>query len=198
MGLGIIGFHWRGRLQLSVHHFLISFDYVCILSNTLLGCTVRNTTLLSLWTLHIISHLHRSLWISPLGCHSILAAHYGHHSHFFLFSNFNFFNLYFTLEYSWFTTLLCSGVQQNNSIIHIRISILFQILFPFRLLQNIEQSSLWYTVGPCLSIFFFQLHWVGLRCCVQALCGCGKRGLLFIAVCRLLIVVGSLVAEHRL
>ena len=28
------------------------------------------------------------------------------------------------------------------------LSILFQILFPFRLLQNIEQSSLCYTVGP--------------------------------------------------
>ena len=25
----------------------------------------------------------------------------------------------------------------------------FQILFPYRLLQNIEYSSLWYTVGPC-------------------------------------------------
>ena len=30
-------------------------------------------------------------------------------------------------------------------------SILFQILFPFRLLHNIEQSSLRYTVGPCWS-----------------------------------------------
>ena len=30
-------------------------------------------------------------------------------------------------------------------------SILFQILSPFRLLHNIEQSSLCYTVGPCWS-----------------------------------------------
>ena len=29
------------------------------------------------------------------------------------------------------------------------IYILFQILFPFKLLQSIEQSSLCYTVGPC-------------------------------------------------
>ena len=29
------------------------------------------------------------------------------------------------------------------------ISILFQIIFPFKLLQNIEQSSLRYTVGLC-------------------------------------------------
>ena len=51
--------------------------------------------------------------------------------------------------------VLVSGVQQSNSVIHIHVYILFQILFPFRLLQNIEQSSLCYTVGPCwLSIIF--------------------------------------------
>ena len=46
--------------------------------------------------------------------------------------------------------VLVSGVQQGDSVtLHIHVSILFQILFPFRLLQNIEQSSLCYTVGPC-------------------------------------------------
>ena len=45
--------------------------------------------------------------------------------------------------------MLVSGVQQSDSVQHIHVSILFQILFPFRLLQNIEQSSLCYTVGPC-------------------------------------------------
>ena len=51
--------------------------------------------------------------------------------------------------------MLVSGVQQNDSVIHLHVPILFQILFPRRLLQNIEQSSLCYTVGPCwLSIFF--------------------------------------------
>ena len=45
--------------------------------------------------------------------------------------------------------VLVSGVQQSDSAIHIHVSILFQILFPFRLLHNIEQSSLCYTVGPC-------------------------------------------------
>ena len=29
------------------------------------------------------------------------------------------------------------------------LSIIFQVLFPFRLLQSTEQSSLCYTVGPC-------------------------------------------------
>ena len=42
-----------------------------------------------------------------------------------------------------------SGLQQSDSVIHIDVSILFQILFLFTLLQSIEQSSLCYTVGPC-------------------------------------------------
>ena len=54
--------------------------------------------------------------------------------------------------------MLVSGVQQSDSVIHLHVPILFQILFPFRLLQNIEQSSLCYTVGPCLlSILLFNL-----------------------------------------
>ena len=45
--------------------------------------------------------------------------------------------------------VLVSGEQQSDSVTHIHVSILFQILFPFRLLQNIVQSSLCYTVGSC-------------------------------------------------
>ena len=39
---------------------------------------------------------------------------------------------------------------------------------------------------------------LGLHCCAWAFSSCGERGLLFIAVHGLLIVVASLVAEHRL
>ena len=46
--------------------------------------------------------------------------------------------------------MLVSGVQQSDSYIYIYI--LFQILFRYRLLQDIEYRSLFYTVGPCLSI----------------------------------------------
>ena len=42
-----------------------------------------------------------------------------------------------------------SSVQQSDSVIHIHITILFQILFSFRLLHNTKQSSLYYTVGLC-------------------------------------------------
>ena len=39
---------------------------------------------------------------------------------------------------------------------------------------------------------------LGLRCCTLGFFSCVERGLLFVAVCRLLIAVASLVAEHRL
>ena len=44
--------------------------------------------------------------------------------------------------------VLVSGIQQIDSVVQIHIFILFHILFPFRLLQNIEQSSMCYTVAP--------------------------------------------------
>ena len=37
-----------------------------------------------------------------------------------------------------YDVVLVSGVQQSDSVINIHISILLQILFPYRLLQNIE------------------------------------------------------------
>ena len=43
---------------------------------------------------------------------------------------------------------LVSGVQQSESVTHIHISILLQILFPYRPLQSIKQHSLFYTLGP--------------------------------------------------
>ena len=39
---------------------------------------------------------------------------------------------------------------------------------------------------------------LGLRCCVWAFSSCGERGLLFVAVHELLIVVASLGVEHGL
>ena len=45
--------------------------------------------------------------------------------------------------------VLVSYIQQSDSVLHIHVSILFQTLFLFSLLQNIEQNSLCYAVGPC-------------------------------------------------
>ena len=57
----------------------------------------------------------------------------------------------------------------------------------------------------CCSVLFCFINLVilflavlGLHCCTRAFSSCGERGLLFIAVRRLLIVVASLVAEHGL
>ena len=52
-----------------------------------------------------------------------------------------------------------------------------------------------------LSIYLFIylcMAALGLCCCVRAFSSCGERGLLFIAVCGLLIAVASLVVEHGL
>ena len=55
------------------------------------------------------------------------------------------------------------------------------------------------------SVFFFIFKFIylflatlGLRCCTWAFTSRSERGLLFVAVCELLIVVASLVVEHGL
>ena len=53
--------------------------------------------------------------------------------------------------------VLVSGIQHSDSVIHIHVSILFQILFPFSLLHNIEQSSLCSTVGPKYSSVYMSI-----------------------------------------
>ena len=70
---------------------------------------------------------------------------------------------------------------------------------------NLNTIAIWY---PSLSIKNIWIYFIlfiylfmaalGLCCCAQAFSSCGKRRLLFVAVRGLLIVVASLVAEHRL
>ena len=71
--------------------------------------------------------------------------------------------------------------------------------------ENISLSSVSIKQGlgaVCLffvfCFLFFFLAALGLRCCARAFSSCGERGLLFVAVRGLLIVVASLVAEHGL
>ena len=47
-------------------------------------------------------------------------------------------------------------------------------------------------------IIYLFLTALGLRCCLRVFHSCGKRGLLFVAVHGLLILVASLVAERGL
>ena len=54
-----------------------------------------------------------------------------------------------------YNVVLVSSVQQSDSVIYIFISIVFQGLFPYGLLQNIKSSSLCYTAGSnLLSILY--------------------------------------------
>ena len=52
-------------------------------------------------------------------------------------------------------------------------------------------------MGTILFIYLFMAV-LGLCCCARAFSSCGERGLLFVAVHGLLIVMDSLVVEHRL
>ena len=59
--------------------------------------------------------------------------------------------------------VMISDVQESNSVT--LVSVLFQIIFPFRLLYNIKQSSLCYTIGP---FWLFILNAVVCECQSQA------------------------------
>ena len=63
-----------------------------------------------------------------------------------------------------YNVVLASGVQQNDSVIHIHMSPppFFKILFPYKPLQGIEQSSLCYTAG------FYQLFILYIVLCSQS------------------------------
>ena len=55
--------------------------------------------------------------------------------------------------------MLVSGVQLSDAVIHTYLYILFHVLFYYGLLQNIEYSSLCYTVEPyCLSLLYIIVY----------------------------------------
>ena len=54
------------------------------------------------------------------------------------------------------------------------------------------------TLGWFVFYIFIYLAVLDLHCCAQAFSSCGEWGLVLVAVCGLLLVVVSLVAEHRL
>ena len=53
--------------------------------------------------------------------------------------------------------VLVSGIHQSDSVTHIHVSTAFQILFPFRLLNNIEQGSLCYNQEKVLVGYPFEI-----------------------------------------
>ena len=71
----------------------------------------------------------------------------------------------------------------------------FWCLIHFEFIFVYGAKSVFFNIIKLINLFMAAL---GLHCCVWAFCSCGEQGLLFIAVCGLLIVVASLVAEHGL
>ena len=70
---------------------------------------------------------------------------------------FFFFSFYWNIFDTQCSTV--SGVQQSESVMHIHMFTLFQIIFPYRPLQSIEQSFLFYTVRPYqLSILYIVVY----------------------------------------
>ena len=67
-------------------------------------------------------------------------------------------------------------------------------------------NSILVKIGLCLFLLYLKIYFIyvfflavlGLHYCAWAFSSCGKQGLLFIVVCRLLISVASLVAERGL
>ena len=53
-----------------------------------------------------------------------------------------------------YNVVLISAVQQSDSVLHIYIYIIFQILFHYRLLQDTEYSTLGYTVNLVVYLFY--------------------------------------------
>ena len=68
----------------------------------------------------------------------------------------------------------------------------------FSVLPDIVKLKKNFFLNKFIYFIYLFLAVLGLRCCVRAFSSCGERGLLFIAVRRLLIAVASLIVEHGL
>ena len=82
-------------------------------------------------------------WVQSLVREGSICVYYIHYIFFF---NFLDFILYCVIAVN---IVIVSGEQRRNSAMHIHVSILPQTPLPTRLLHNIEQSSIFYTLGPC-------------------------------------------------
>ena len=91
----------------------------------------------------------------------------------------------------------CRAIATNSS------PRLASLVFPtIPQLFHVQPLFLFLSSDCMILNFFFNIYIfygaLGLRCCMWASSSCDERGLLFVAVCGLLIAVASLVAEHGL
>ena len=73
----------------------------------------------------------------------------------------------------------------------------FKSLFGIQKL-NIDSFAFHNNMNHSFFVIYLVLAVLGLCCCAWAFSSCGEQGLLFVAVCGLLVAVASLVAEHGL
>ena len=85
------------------------------------------------------------------------------------------------------------------SIEFLSLVIIFSSNILFSLIVNDYLFLVFFIYFKFLIFFFFSfLAALGVRCCTWAFSSCSEQGLLFFAVCGLLIAVASLAVEHRL
>ena len=116
---------------------------VCQWEETFLSLQIPGSRLSTSWSICPIfnSDNPRSLKLS-IGCKRLIQP--SKHYYFLIFI--------FLLTYSWctmFQVYSSDSVTYTYTYICINTCILFQIIFHYKLLQDIEYSSLCYTVGPC-------------------------------------------------
>ena len=113
--------------------------------------------------------------------------------------------LYSTVNYIQYLIITCNG-QESDKRIHIYIYITESLCCTpeTNTTQEINYTSIknkfkkFYIILIFLINLFLFLAALSLHCCGWAFSSRGEREILFIAVCRLLIAVSSLVAEHGL
>ena len=84
----------------------------------------------------------------------------------------------------------------RSKTVHAGVSL--QFAFPPQPYKDIPRFTYPFDFFKINFLIYLFLVALGLRCCVRAFSSCSKTGLLFVAVCGLLLVVASLVEEHRL
>ena len=89
---------------------------------------------------------------------------------------------------------LVTGAKLTGSVVRALLlprQLKFKIIWP-------PGNLFFFFLNKFIYFIYLFLAALGLCCCVRAFSSCGERGLLFVAVHRLLIAVASLVAEHGL
>ena len=113
------------------------------------------------------------------------------------------------MKYSWFAMLCfmwqesdCYTYLYNWTYIHIYTYIFVQIPFPYRLLENIEFNSLWYTIGLWwLSIIYIYIHthiYIYICVCIYIyIFGCLYLGVYFCFIYKFICIIFFLDSTYK-